>query len=110
MVRRLGSGTFAALLLMLLALAAPAVAATGFAADETLSSADASSQDVAMAPNGYAIAGWVETTSGPPVVRVSVRPPGGQWSAPATFPVSLDSVAFVSVAIASSGAAAVTWQ
>ena len=109
MVRRLCSGTFAVLLLMLLALAAPAGAATGFAADETLSSADASSPDVAMAPNGYAIAGWVERTSGSPVVRASVRPPGGPWSPPATFPVSLDSVFSLSVAVASSGAAAVTW-
>lgn len=108
MVRRLGPGMFAALLL-LFALTAPAGAATGFAADETLSSADASSPDVAMAPNGYAIAGWVERTSGPPVVRASVRPPGGPWSPPATFPVSLDSVFSLSVAVTSSGAAAVAW-
>lgn len=111
MVRRLGPGTFAALLLTLLALAAPAGAATGFAADETLSSAVvAGSPDVAMAPNGYAIAGWIERTSGPPVVRVSVRPPGGAWSPLTTFPVSLESPDSVSVAIASSGAAAVTWE
>lgn len=96
--------------LALPACAAPAAAAPGFVADETLSGADSSAQVVAMAPNGYAIAGWVERTSGAPVVRVAVRPPGGPWSAPQSLPVSLDSANGVSVAIASSGAAAVTWE
>lgn len=95
---------------MLLSCVAPAVAAPGFVAEETLSAADSSALDVAMAPNGYAIAGWVERTSGAPVVRVAVRPPGGPWSAPQSLPVGLDSADRVSVAIASSGAAAVTWE
>lgn len=92
-----------------LALAVPAGAATGFATDETLTSASTGIFDVAMAPNGFAIAGWIEGASRAQVVRVSVRPPGGSWSAPQSFPVSLDSSSGVSVAIASSGAAAVTW-
>jgi hypothetical protein len=110
MIRRLGPGMFGALLLVLLACAVPAGAATGFATDETLSSAVTTSTEVAMAPNGYAIVGWVERTSGVPVVRASVRPPGGAWSPLATFPVSLDSVFTISVAVAASGAAAVTWE
>jgi PKD domain len=110
MIRRLGPGMLGALLLVLLSCAAPAGAATGFVTDETLSSAVASSPAVAMAPNGYAIVGWVERTSGVPVVHASTRSPGGTWSPPATFPVSLDSVFTVSVAIAASGAAAVTWE
>jgi hypothetical protein len=110
MIRRIGPGTFAAFLLALLACATPAAAATGFATDETLSSAATTSPVVAMAPNGYAIVGWVERTSGVPVVRASVRRPGGTWSPPETFPVGLDSVFSVSVAIAASGAAAVTWE
>src|SRR4029077_7901841 len=95
---------------LLLALVAPAGAATGFVTDETLTSAGAGAFDVAMAPNGYAIAGWVEGASRAQVVRVSLRPPGGDWSAPEEFPVSLDSSFSVSVAIASSGAAAVAWE
>jgi hypothetical protein len=110
MIRRLGSGMLGALLLVLLSCAAPAGAATGFVTDETLSSAVASSPAVAMAPNGYAIVGWVERTSGVPVVHASTRSPGGTWSPPVTFPVSLDSVFTLSVAIAASGAAAVTWE
>jgi hypothetical protein len=108
MIRRFGPGTLATVLLALCC-AAPAGAATGFVADETLSTASTGTTVVAMAPNDYAIVGWVERTSGPPVVRASVRPPGGTWSSPATFPVSLDSVFTMSVAVASSGAAAVTW-
>lgn len=94
---------------LVVALVAPAGAETGFVTDETLSSAAAGTFDVAMAPNGYAIAGWVEGASRAQVVRVSTRSPGGAWSAPASFPGSLDSVNSVSVAIAASGAAAVTW-
>jgi chitodextrinase len=104
------SALLAAIAALVLAGAAAAGAATGFLTDDTLSSAGTGTLDVAMASNGYAIAGWIERTSGAPVVRASVRPPGGDWSAPETFPVSLDSSNAVSVAIASSGAAAVTWE
>lgn len=105
------TGSVGALSVVLaLALAGPAGAVTGFATDETLSSGGAGAFDVAMAPNGYAAVGWVERTSGVPVVRASVRPPGGTWSPPATFPVGLESVFTISVAIAASGAAAVTWE
>jgi len=93
-----------------LALVGPAGAATGFLTDETLTSAGAGAFDVAMAPNGYAIAGWVEGATRAQVVRVSTRPPGGDWSAPQSFPVSLDYSTTVSVAIASTGAAAVAWE
>src|ERR1051325_9452237 len=110
MFRWTGPVTLAVLLLTLLALTAPAGAATGFVADETLATATTGTADVAMAPNGYAIVAWVERPSSVQVVRVSVRPPGGAWSAPQTFAVSLDSALSVSVAIASSGAAAVTWE
>jgi len=114
MSRSVGHGrlalAFATLAALLLAWAAPAGAATGFVTDETLSSAGAGAFDVAMAANGYAIVGWVEGSARAQVVRASVRPPGGDWSAPETFPVSLDSSFSVSVAIASSGAAAVTWE
>ncbi len=108
MIRPLGPG-FAALLLALLACAGPAAAATGFVTDEPLSNASTGVPVVGMAPNGYAIVAWVERPSSTQVVRVSVRPPGGTWSAPETFPVGLDSVFGMSVAIASSGAAAVAW-
>jgi hypothetical protein len=116
MFRRIGHGRLAppallaAIAALVLACAAPAGAATGFVTDDTLSNAGSGAFDVAMAPNGYTIAGWIERTSGAPVVRASVRPPGGDWSAPETFPVSLDASYVVSVAIASSGAAAVTWE
>jgi len=95
---------------LMLALVAPAGAATGFVRDATLTSAGAGAFDIAMAPNGYAIVGWVEGASRAQVVRVAVRPPGGDWSAPESFPVSLDSSFSISVAIASSGAAAVAWE
>ncbi|HEU4703404.1 MAG TPA: hypothetical protein VFS37_13055, partial [Conexibacter sp.] len=110
MFRWTGPVALAVLLLTLLAPAAPAGAATGFAVDETLTSASTGTTDVAIAPNGYAIVAWVERPSSAQVVRVSVRPPGGPWSAPQTFPVGLDSAFTVSVAIASSGAAAVAWE
>ena len=110
MIRWTGPVALVVLLLTLLALAAPAGAATGFAVDETLTTATTGTTDVAIAPNGHAIVAWVERPSSAQVVRVSVRPPGGAWSAPQTFPVSLDSAFTVSVAIASSGAAAVTWE
>ncbi|MFL5818301.1 MAG: PKD domain-containing protein [Conexibacter sp.] len=114
MSRSIGHGRpallLAALVALLLACAAPAGAATGFLTDDTLTRAAAGAFDVAMAPNGYAIVGWVEGSARAQVVRVSVRPPGGTWSAPESFPVGLDYSFSVSVAIASSGAAAVTWE
>ena len=110
MIRRIARAALLAMLATLLATTGAAAAATGFVADETLSSAATTTPVVAMAPNGYAIVGWVERTSGVPVVRASVRPPGGTWSPPETLPVGLESVFSVSVAIAASGAAAVTWE
>lgn len=114
MSRSVGHGrlvlAFAALVALMLAWADPAGAATGFLTDKTLTSATTGTTDVAMAPNGYAIVAWVERPSSAQVVRVSTRPPGGDWSAPETFAVSLDSSFSVSVAIASSGAAAVAWE
>jgi hypothetical protein len=74
------TGSVGALVVALaLALVAPAGAATGFLTDETLTSDAAGAFDVAMAPNGYAIVGWVEGASRAQVVRVSTRPPGGDW-------------------------------
>jgi len=114
MSRSVGHGrlalVLAALVGLLLACVAPAGAATGFLTDEPLTNAATGTTDVAIAPNGYAVVAWVERPASGPVVRVSTRPPGGAWSAPETFPVSLDSAFTVSVAIASSGAAAVAWE
>jgi len=92
-----------------LACAIPAGATTGFLTDDTLANATTGTTAVAMAPNGYAIVAWVERPSGQ-VVHVTTRPPGGTWTSAETFPVSLDSAFTVSVAIASSGAAAVAWE
>ncbi|HEV7775016.1 MAG TPA: PKD domain-containing protein [Conexibacter sp.] len=108
MIRCVGRAVLATILVALLA--APAGAATGFVADETLSTASTNVPALAMAPNGYAVVAWVERPAGAKVVRVSVRPPGGSWSAPQTLPTTLEGVSSLGVAIASSGAAAVAWQ
>jgi hypothetical protein len=112
MIRRIGLVGLATTLVfasLMLAVASPADAATGYVADETLSTASTNAPALAMAPNGYAVVAWIERPSGQ-VVRVSVRPPGGWWSAPQSLPVGLDSANDLGVAIASSGAAAIAWE
>jgi hypothetical protein len=96
-------------------LASEAFGATGFAPAETLAGAGAATGTVAsaMAPNGVAIAAWVEALpGGQSAVRVSVRPPGGPWSSPQQLDRGGPSkTAYpVSVAIDAAGNAAVAWD
>ncbi len=100
----------AALVAVLAAAPTATAGAAGLVADETLSTTAANVPALAMAPNGYAILAWTERPAAAAVVRVSLRPPGGSWSAPQTFPVGLEFVSDFDVAIASSGAAAIAWE
>lgn len=108
MIRKFGSTVLAAA--VALVCAAPAGAATGFLADETLSPAQASDPVVAMAPNGYAAAAWIEVLVGPSIaVEVAVRPPGGAWSAPQQLRLGPNPKSGLDLAVDASGDAAVTW-
>jgi hypothetical protein len=95
---------------VLLALCAPALAAPGFVADQTLSSNGADVPVIAFASNGYGIVAWNQYNGGPSVIDVSVRPPGGAWSAPQALDESSISKAELSVAIDAAGEAAVAWE
>lgn len=111
MASRLRGALLTATLVAALATALVGTAgAAGFVADETLTSTAANVPALAMAPNGYAIVAWVERPAAVPVVLVSVRPPGGAWTAPQTLPVGMPSANDLDVAIVSSGAAAISWQ
>jgi len=97
--------------LMLLACVAPAGAATGFVADETLSPDQAGAPVVAMAPNGYAAVAWIEVAVGPRIgVRVALRAPGGTWSVSQPLGANGTAKTAVDLAVDASGNAAVTWQ
>src|SRR5947209_12845174 len=91
-----------------------AFAAAGFLPAETLAGAGDPSGVVAtaMAPNGYAIAGWAENLSGGQnAVRVATRPPGGPWSVSQQLDVgAFAGRPYVSVAIDAAGAAAIAWD
>lgn len=66
-----------------------------------------------MAPNGFAIAGWVEGAgTNQSAIRVATRPPGGPWSAPQQLDqTSLRQTTYaVSVAVDSAGDAAIAWD
>ena len=64
----------------LLPLGGKAHGATGLVEEEPLFTGGTPAFPVVdMAPNGYAIAGWVQGTT---TVHVSLRPPGGPWTAP----------------------------
>jgi PKD domain-containing protein len=65
----------------------------------------------AFAPNGYGAVAWVETLpEAHGRVDVSVRPPGGTWSAAQPLGATTRSVGDVHVAIDASGDAAVAWE
>src|SRR3954452_11772577 len=86
-------------------------AAPAFVADEALSSGQGQTPTVAFAPNGFAVAAWVEPLAGNHVdVAASVRPPGGPWSAPQQLGTPSQSITSPSVAVNAKGAAAVAWQ
>src|SRR4051794_3856247 len=93
-----------------------AVAAPGFLPPENLAGAGGvtGSVQTAMAPNGFAIAGWEESLSGgQSAVRVATRSPGGHWSSPQQLELGATpkSPRFpVSVAIDSAGDAAIAWD
>ncbi len=93
-----------------------ATAATGLEPSQTLTGAGPATGTVqtAMAPNGYAIAAWVETlTGGESAVRVTTRAPGGRWSAPQQLDVGAATKAEftpLSVAVNGAGDAAVAWD
>src|SRR5262249_2008899 len=98
-----------------LAPAGVARAAAGFIPAETLPASGAADFGVvtAMAPNGFAIAGWVETVdSTHTAIRVATRPPGGRWSTPQRLDVSsLSQVRYpLSLAIDSAGDAVIAWD
>ncbi|HEX7291923.1 MAG TPA: PKD domain-containing protein [Conexibacter sp.] len=109
MIRRIG---LAALLAFatLLVLTGAAAAATGFVVDETLTEADPSSPQLAVAPNGYAALAWVEGAGRENAVRVALRPPGGPWSAPQLLRTDAQSKFGPTVAVNAAGDAAVGWS
>jgi hypothetical protein len=93
------------------AVSAGASAAPAFVGDETLASAQAGSSVVAFAPNGFAVAAWLETLPGSQEdVGLAVRPPGGQWSAAQQIGAGGTSRTAPSVAVDANGDAAVAWQ
>jgi len=96
--------------LALSALYAQALAAPGFVADQTLSPDGADVPEIAFAPNGYGIVAWNQYNGGPSAIDVSVRPPGGAWSAPQALDASSMSKSELSVAIDAAGEAAVAWE
>jgi hypothetical protein len=72
---------------------------------------DATAATTAIAPNGFAAAAWVETLpGGQSQVDVSVRPPGGDWSAPQPLGATTMTLSDVHLAIDSAGDAALAWQ
>jgi hypothetical protein len=72
---------------------------------------DSTEVRAAFAPNGYGAAAWVETLPEAHArVDVSLRPPGGAWSAPQPLGATTRSVSDVHVAIDASGDAAVAWE
>jgi hypothetical protein len=93
-----------------------ALAAPGFLPPETLAGTGtvAGTVHTAMAPNGFAIAGWEETLSGgQSAVRVATRPPGGPWSSAQQLELGTTpkSALFpLSVAIDAAGDAAIAWD
>ena len=77
-----------------------------FAADD-----DVTNVRVAMAPDGYAAAAWVEPRfGGLKVVDVATRTPGGPWSAPEALGTSKAAKSELDLAVNESGAVAVTWE
>jgi chitodextrinase len=95
----------------LFVLPSTAGAATGFVADDKLSGdVDADSPAMAFAPNGYAVAVWVEKKQDEEAVRVSVRPPAGEWSDPQQLESSSGAVSVLSGAVNDRGEAVVAWQ
>jgi hypothetical protein len=92
-----------------------ALAASGFLPPETLGGTGTvqSAVQTAMAPNGFAIAGWVESLPGSKsAIRVATRPPGGPWSSAQQLDVtSLHQTIYpISVAVDAAGDAAVAWD
>jgi hypothetical protein len=72
---------------------------------------DATEVRAAFAPNGFGAVAWVETLpEAHSRVDVSLRPPGGAWSAAQPLGATTRSVSDVHVAIDASGDAAVAWE
>jgi hypothetical protein len=93
--------------------ASQAHAAAGFLPAQTLAgTGPASSVRTAMAPNGFAVAAWVESEAGSvSAIRVSVRPPGGPWTAPQRLDAgAVTARRSVSVAVDGAGDAVVAWE
>ncbi len=99
---------------LLLAVSAPAQAAPALAPEDHAFPApaiNAGDAQPAFAPNGFAAMAWVETLpAGQSRVDVSLRPPGGAWSAPQQLAPSTMELSRLSVAVNAAGAAAVAWQ
>jgi hypothetical protein len=111
--RRLGLLVLLSLALALGVRASQAHAAAGFIPAQNLPGTGAASGvRTAMAPNGFAVAAWVESEAGSvSAIRVSVRPPGGPWSAPQLLDArAVTARPFVAVAADAAGDAAVAWE
>jgi len=111
--RRLGLLVLASLALTLGVRTSEAHGAAAFLPAQTLPGTGAASGvRTAMAPNGFAVAAWVESEAGSvSAIRVSVRPPGGPWLAPQLFDAgAVTARPVVSVAADAAGDAAVAWE
>jgi hypothetical protein len=91
------------------------VAAPGLLAPETLPASGSADFGVqtAMAPNGFAIAGWLEVVDPThTAIRVATRPPGGPWSAAQQLDVTtqMQTLYPLSLAVDSAGDAAIAWD
>lgn len=100
-------------LLALVAAAPGARAATGWSTPVTLSdeTSDGYDAQVAVDPQGDAVASWMQCAAGSGcVVQVATRPAGGAWSAPATLSSPGVPASEPAVAIDAKGDAIVAWK
>jgi len=97
--------------LALLAASGTALGDGALLPDQPLSSGDAGTPTVAMAPNGYAAAAWEEPLAGGQfAVGVATRPPGGDWSSPQLLGTNANDKYGVNVAVDAGGDLAVGWE
>jgi len=109
--RRVPLTLFAALLLGLLA-AAPAVAAPGWLPRVDLNAPDQKGRvaQVAVDPQGTAIAAWTEGSDTIARVTAAVRPAGGAWQAPVVLSAAGQNTTKVQIAVDPQGNAVVVWE
>lgn len=110
MIRRSASGLLLLAALLQLGIAAPAASADqSWSAPATLgpTGRESGGPEIAVAPDGEAIASWVGGR--PARVLVSTRPPGGGWTRPVTLARAREEIDGPEVAV-SAGKTIVVWS